>query len=120
MFLKFIIILIILYICFNIYYSYYPTLIKDSPLQFMLLYAKWCGHCKAMAPEWQKLETKYASHPNVQVQKYEESEHPELMKRMQVAGFPSIYLIKDDKIIPYDLEDRSYGAFDTFINKHLQ
>jgi protein disulfide-isomerase-like protein len=60
----------------------------------ILYYVPWCGHCKNMMPEWQKLEQQHTDDPNVSVKKINCDEEPEKAQRDGVERFPTIILYK--------------------------
>ena len=110
--------LIILYIYFNCTNNNKVEHYKE-PIKMILLHAKWCGYCKAMLPEWNKLEQVYKNNENVQIEKYEESEHPEVIKKFNVDGFPCIYVIKDGKVNEFTENSRSFDKLDEFLKRFI-
>ena len=54
----------------------------------VLYFAPWCGHCKALKPEWEKLEK--AGVKGVTVSKVDADEEPNKIKEAGVDGFPTI------------------------------
>lgn len=52
------------------------------------LYAPWCGHCKALEPEWNEAATKMKG--QVKFAKVDATENKQLAQRFGVTGFPTI------------------------------
>ena len=81
-----------------------------------LVHANWCGHCQHLMPEWNKMEQNIKSDPKInskcEIVKIEsENIQNELPKyerlindKIQVEGYPSIFLIKNNKIEKYNGE----------------
>ena len=82
----------------------------------VLFYADWCGHCKSMKPEWKKFEKKYSNNCKKVEDKSITDEH---RKKYKVNGYPTIVLIKDDKIIETYKGERNFEGFESFIKKYI-
>jgi protein disulfide-isomerase-like protein len=66
----------------------------------VLFYAPWCGHCKSMMGDWEKLEKKA---PNgLKIVKVNCDEKPEIASSQGVQGFPTIALFKGGKKIYFE------------------
>jgi protein disulfide-isomerase A1 len=97
------------------------TIVKDPTKDVLLeVYAPWCGHCKALAPTYEKLAKRFAKIDSVVIAKMDgtENEHPEV----EAQGFPTLIFFpaeKDAKPIPYD-GGRTLGDLTKFIKKHAK
>ncbi len=61
----------------------------------VLYFAPWCGHCKALKPEWEKLEKTGVK--GVTIRKVNADESPEEIKEAGVDGFPTIIFYNNGK-----------------------
>merc|ERR1712080_78586 len=79
-------------------------------------YAPWCGHCKQLAPIWDKLGEQYADHANIVIAKMDSTANE--LEEIKVQGFPTIKLIKagSNDIVDFD-GDRTEAGFVKFLEK---
>jgi len=80
--------------------TFKKDVIDGDHLWIIVFYAPWCGHCKALASEWEKLAKAVA--PSIRVGALNADEHKEIAGQYQVQGFPTIKLFGSDKKSPKD------------------
>ncbi|OIW09142.1 hypothetical protein TanjilG_11280 [Lupinus angustifolius] len=72
----------------------FSDVINNNRFVLVEFYAPWCGHCKALAPEYAEAATELKG-KGVILAKVDASEENELAQEYDIQGFPTIYLFID-------------------------
>lgn len=69
----------------------FDKLLDPSKSHILLeFYAPWCGHCKNLAPEYERLGETFASADDVVIAQVDADKHKKLASRFDVKGFPTL------------------------------
>jgi len=77
----------------------FDQIVNDkSKLVFVEFYAPWCGHCKHLAPDWEKLGTAFQNEEGVVIAKVDADAHRSIGEKYGVTGFPTLkFFPKEEK-----------------------
>ena len=97
----------------------------DKP-RFSICYADWCGHCKAAKPSFEEISKdgqvavgNGSVVVEVRMLNADDPKNKDELKRLNVVGYPSLFLeTTDGKVIEFKGERSTKGYLD-FLNKHL-
>jgi len=98
----------------------FDKIVKDSNKNVLVeFYAPWCGHCKKLAPDYDKLASIFSSEPDVVIAKMDATEHKTKPADYGVSGYPTLkWFPKDDKSGKDYSAGRSIEDFVNFINEN--
>lgn len=90
----------------------FDDFINEFDISLVEFYAPWCGHCKKLAPEYEKAATLLKKH-NIRLAKIDATKEVELGHKYAVTGYPTLVIFrkgKDYKVTKslrqaYEIED---------------
>jgi len=100
--------------------SSFPKEIGGEKDVLVAFTAPWCGHCKSLAPTWEKLANDFAAEPNVTIAKVDaEAENAKKTAKDQgVSSYPTIKFFPKGSSEPEAYSGaRTEEAFVTFLNE---
>ncbi|KAI5797921.1 protein disulfide-isomerase [Peziza echinospora] len=71
----------------------FKEFVASHPLVLAEFYAPWCGHCKALAPEYEVAATSLKE-KNIPLAKIDCTEEVDLCKEYEVTGYPTIKVFR--------------------------
>ena len=97
--------------------NFNSKVIQSDELWLVEFYAPWCGHCKALTPEWKKAAS--ALKGIVKIGAVDADEHQSLGGQYGVRGFPTIKVFGANKNSPEDYNGQrtAQGIVDTAMGK---
>jgi len=84
---------------------------------FVMYYAPWCGHCKALAPIWEEMGKEFANNKELVFAKFDATSN-EVEGLPQIPGYPTLvyYQMHNKAGILYEEKDRSKEAIISWMN----
>ena len=86
-----------------------------------LFYADWCPHCRNFKPEWEKAQkalngTKVGNGLKAKLVSVNCEEYPDLAKKYEIQGYPTIKVIRADGSFEEFTDDRSLSGIKNYLH----
>jgi len=100
--------------------SFQEEVLDSKKDTFLVAYAPWCGHCKALHPKWEELAEKMQKFNDKVVIAKIDATANDLPPQFNVRGFPTIFLVKaghGDKPLQYE-GSREVADLEKYVREH--
>ncbi|KAM8979283.1 protein disulfide-isomerase A4 [Sarcophilus harrisii] len=96
----------------------FDEVVNDADIILVEFYAPWCGHCKKLAPEYEKAAKELSKRsPPIPLAKVDAIEETDLAKRFDVTGYPTLKIFRKGKAFDYNGPREKYGIVDYMIEQ---
>lgn len=82
--------------------NFADVVVKSNKGVFVEFYAPWCGHCKNLAPTWEKLGDVFQNEPTVEIVKINADQHRISTAPYGIQGFPTLIWFPADNKENYE------------------
>lgn len=86
--------------------------------EFVLVHMNGCGHCKTLMPEWKSAAKANNTGISMRAVEMNEGDGPELCKKHNITGFPTMILLENGKKIADYNGERNKDGLLKFLQGH--
>lgn len=97
--------------------SEFEAIVKEGGVVFVDFYADWCGPCKMLGPDIEKLADAYDG--KAKVVKVNVDKEQGLAMDFNVSSIPALFVIKDGNIVDKAAGFRPFPALSQMIDSNL-
>ncbi|KAM3860511.1 protein disulfide-isomerase A4 [Diretmus argenteus] len=88
----------------------FDEIVNNADIILVEFYAPWCGHCKKLAPEYEKAAKELSQRsPPIPLAKVDATVEAEVTKRFEVNGFPTLKIFRKGKAFEYNGPREQHG-----------
>ncbi|XP_028918956.1 protein disulfide-isomerase A4 isoform X2 [Ornithorhynchus anatinus] len=96
----------------------FDEVVNDADIILVEFYAPWCGHCKKLAPEYEKAAKELSKRtPPIPLAKVDATAETDLAKQFDVSGYPTLKIFRRGKPFDYNGPREKYGIVDYMIEQ---
>nr|XP_012378228.1 protein disulfide-isomerase A4 [Dasypus novemcinctus] len=96
----------------------FDDIVNDADIILVEFYAPWCGHCKKLAPEYEKAAKELGKRsPLIPLAKVDATAETDLAKRFDVSGYPTLKIFRKGKPFDYNGRRERYGIVNYMIEQ---
>ncbi|OBS64550.1 hypothetical protein A6R68_06901 [Neotoma lepida] len=96
----------------------FDDVVNNADIILVEFYAPWCGHCKKLAPEYEKAAKELSKRsPPIPLAKVDATEQTDLAKRFDVSGYPTLKIFRKGRPFDYNGPREKYGIVDYMIEQ---
>ncbi|KAM9826957.1 protein disulfide-isomerase A4 [Neosynchiropus ocellatus] len=91
----------------------FDEVVNNADIILVEFYAPWCGHCKRLAPEYEKAAQDLSQRtPPIPLAKVDATTENELATRFDVTGYPTLKIFRKGKVFDYNGPRERFGIVD--------
>ncbi|NP_001088331.1 protein disulfide isomerase family A member 4 L homeolog precursor [Xenopus laevis] len=91
----------------------FDEVVNNADIILVEFYAPWCGHCKKLAPEYEKAAQELSKRsPPIPLAKVDATVESSLGSKYGVTGFPTLKIFRKGKAFDYNGPREKYGIVD--------